>query len=84
MKEVEQAHELNSFIIEDLKIHGIPVTRHIFECVYFPTYDRDYLEENPLAPKEIKSGRYVGNRGVWRWYFDAPVYENTWMRIGLY
>ena len=84
VKEVEQAYNLNSFIIKDLKIHGISVTRSIFQCIYFPTYDKDYLKDNPLAPKEIKSGTYIGNRGVWRWYFDAPVYDNAKMRIGLF
>lgn len=84
VKEIEQAHELNSFKIEDLKIHGISITKSIFQCVYFPTYDKDYLKDNPLAPKEIKSGTYIGNRGVWRWYFDAPVYDNAVMRIGIF
>lgn len=84
VKEVEQAYNLNSFIIKDLRIHGISVTRSIFQCVYFPTYDKDYLKENPLAPEEIKSGIYIGNRGTWRWYFNSPIYDDTSMRIGLF
>jgi len=84
VNEVEQAYNLNSFIIKDLKIHGISVARRIFQCVYFPTYDKDYLKDYPLLPKEIQSGLYIGNRGIWRWYFDAPVYDNAIMRIGLF
>lgn len=74
----------HSFIIKDLSIHGISITRQLYQCVYFPTYNKDYLLENPNAPTEIKSGLYIGNAGKWYWYFNSPIKENANLKIGLW
>jgi len=79
-----RSHDINSFQIEDLSINGISVTYRLFQCIYYPYYDRDYLLEKPDAPKEITGGLYVGNRGKWQWFFDAPVNENSSLKFGLW
>lgn len=81
---INDAWNISAFKIVDLKIHGISITHNIFQSVYLPTYDEDYLNENPSAPTEIKSGLYIGNRGVWKWFFKTPIYENKVYKIGLW
>lgn len=74
----------HSFIIKDLKIHGISVTKSLYHCEYFPVYSKEHLLENPDAVKIIKSGLYMGNAGKWCWYFDSPIKENVKYKFGLW
>lgn len=84
VKEVEQPWNISGFVVEDLLIHGISVTHQLYQCEYYPHYDQDYLLENPLAPKIIKSGLHIGNRGTWNWHFTAPINENISLKFGLW
>lgn len=84
---VEPTHDINSlhsFIVKDLKIHGVSVTCQLYQCEYFPTYNPDYLLENPNAPGIINNGLYIGNAGKWHWYFDSPIKENSHLKIGMW
>ena len=81
---VRKSYELNSFIIRDLRINGFSVNRLLYQCIYYPHYDKEYAEEVPDLPQSIKSGLYIGNRGKWQWFFDAPVTGNSSMKIGLW
>lgn len=80
----QDSYKLNSFIIRDLRINGISVSRLIYQCVYYPYYDKEYAESVPNLPESISGGLHIGNRGKWHWFFDAPVTENPSMKFGLW
>lgn len=84
VKEGKNAWNIGSFLIKDIKIHGLSVGLSLFNCEYFPNYDKEYFEKNPNSPGHIKSGTHVGNRGTWIWYFQSPVYNNALYKIGLW
>lgn len=78
------ANDISSIIVKDLKIHGISVTYNIFQCIYYPSYDSNYLKENPSLPKQLKNVLHIGNNGSWHWLFESPIYENQRYKIGLW
>lgn len=78
------ANDISSIIVKDLKIHGTSVTYNIFQCIYYPEYTVEHLQNSQSLPSEIKSSLYVGNNGVWKWFFDSPIYENKKYKIGLW
>ena len=80
----QQNNNHNSFKIRDLKIHGVSVTYHLYQSVYYPCYDKNYHDENPDILLEIPSGLYIGNDGIWKWFFDSPIYDNAKYKIGLW
>ena len=77
-------NNISSIVIKDLKIHGISVTYNIFQCVYYPAYDPDYLKENTNLPSQLENVLHIGNNGSWKWFFDSPIYENQQYKIGLW
>ena len=83
-EEDENSWLIGGFCIRDLKIHGLSFKYNLFESVYYPVYDTDYLEQNPTLPNKINGCLHIGNRGTWKYFFETPMYENKRYKIGLW
>lgn len=82
--ETQRAWNTGAFMITDVKIHGVSVGGALGRCRYVPRYDDEFLSKNPDMPRQMDTVLHIGNRGTWTWRFEAPVYNNKSLNIGLW
>ena len=75
--ELEQdSWRIGQIYLRDLRIHGLSVGLCMYNSIYYPV-------SHPKDITELKSTLCLGNRGIWEYKFETPVYEGDEWRIGL-
>jgi len=75
--ELEQdSWRIGQIYLRDLRIHGLSVGLSMYNSIYYPV-------SHPKDITELKSTLCLGNRGIWEYKFETPIYEGDEWRIGL-
>ena len=74
------SHLIGTFTIKKIMINGSDTFFSIYNCMYYPKYD---VKQGNL-PSSLQGVTTLGYRGVWKWSFVAPTYENEVLKLGLW
>lgn len=67
-----------AIIIESIEFNKISSDKFIWESLYYPTYDPEWVKQQTVAPDTtLKFCNYLGWNGTWRLDFTVPIF--TWI-----
>jgi len=80
LEQKELSYLIGTFSIKKIIINGSDTFFSIYNCMYYPKYD---VNQGNL-PSSLQGVTTLGNRGVWKWSFVTPTYENEFLKLGLW